>query len=91
MDKNRFMELLTKDLAGEITADELRELIYLRGEPYYNKKEEELLRAFWTNRRQSGYDSSSLIKKVRQKITLSLILVHPFINSENNISNETIT
>jgi len=68
MDKIRFMELLTNDLAGEITAGELRELIYLRGEPNYDGKEEELLRAFWVNSREDGYESSGLFQIIQQRI-----------------------
>ncbi|WP_158795709.1 FecR family protein [Pedobacter sp. L105] len=69
MEKNRFIELLTKDLAGEITVDEQRELAYLRGEPNYDRKEEELLRAFWANSHKEEYDSSILFKNIQQRIT----------------------
>jgi transmembrane sensor len=68
MEKDRFIDLLTKDLTGEITADEKRELIYLRGEPFYDRKEEDLLRAYWSNSHKPEYDSDSLFKRIRQKI-----------------------
>lgn len=69
MEKNRFIELLTKDLTGEITADEVRELIYLRGEPFYSQKEEELLREYWSNSHKVEYDSASLFKRIEARIT----------------------
>ncbi|MET1057445.1 MAG: FecR domain-containing protein [Pedobacter sp.] len=68
MEKDRFIELLTKDLTGEITVDEKRELIYLRGEPFYDRKEEDLLRAYWSNSHKVEYDSTSLFKRIQQKI-----------------------
>ncbi|CAM4029665.1 FecR family protein [Pedobacter westerhofensis] len=68
MEKNRFIELLTKDLTGEITVDEKRELIYLRGEPFYDRKEEDLLREYWSNSHKVEYDSDSLFKRIQQKI-----------------------
>jgi len=68
MGKDRFIELLTKDLTGEISVDEKRELIYLRGEPFYDRKEEDLLRAYWSNSHKAEYDSSSLFKRIQQKI-----------------------
>jgi transmembrane sensor len=68
MEKDRFIELLTKDLTGEITVDEKRELIYLRGEPFYDRKEEDLLRAYWSNSHKAEYDSAALFKRIQQKI-----------------------
>lgn len=68
MGKDRFIELLTKDLTGEISVDEKRELIYLRGEPFYDRKEEDLLRAYWSNSHKLAYDSTFLFKRIRQKI-----------------------
>ena len=68
MEKNRFIELLTKDLAGEISVDEKREFIYLRGEPNYDRKEEELLRSYWANSHREKYDSRSLYKHIQERI-----------------------
>ena len=68
MEKDRFLELLIKDLAGEITADEQRELIYLRGEAFYDSQEEELLRAFWTSSYRTVYDSNSLLDSIKRRI-----------------------
>lgn len=68
MGKDRFIELLTKDLTGEITVDEKRELIYLRGEPFYDRREEELLRSFWLNTQKEDYDSLSLFTTIQQRI-----------------------
>jgi transmembrane sensor len=68
MEKDRFIELLTKDLTGEITVDEKRELIYLRGEPFYDRKEEDLLRAYWSNSHKVEYDSDSVFKRIQHKI-----------------------
>ena len=68
MGKDRFLELLIKDLTGEITVDERRELIYLRGEAFYDGQEEELLRTFWTNSHKVEYDSYSLFANIKQRI-----------------------
>jgi len=68
MEKDRFIELLTKDLTGEITVDEKRELIYLRGEPFYDRNEEDLLRAYWSNSHKEEYDSAALFKRIQHKI-----------------------
>jgi len=68
MDRNRFIELLTKDLTGEISVDEQRELIYLRGEPFYDRREEDLLRTYWSNSHKLEYDSRSLFKSIQQRI-----------------------
>jgi transmembrane sensor len=68
MEKDRFIELLTKDLTGEITVDEKRELIYLRGEPFYDRKEENLLRTYWSDSHKVEYDSAALFNRIRQRI-----------------------
>lgn len=68
MGKDRFIELLTKDLTGEITVDEKRELIYLRGEPFYDRREEDLLRSYWTNSHKEDYDSASIFLAIQQRI-----------------------
>jgi transmembrane sensor len=68
MGKDRFLELLIKDLTGEITVDEQRELIYLRGEAFYDPQEEELLRTFWTNSHKIEYDSYSLFANIKRRI-----------------------
>lgn len=68
MDKDRFIELLTKELSGEITEVEISELVYLRGEENYNEEEEELLRAYWTNNLKNSYDSTALFKIIEDRI-----------------------
>ena len=68
MEKDRFIELLTKDLTREITVDEKRELIYLRGEPLYDRREEELLRVYWSNNHKVEYDSRGLFNKIQGRI-----------------------
>lgn len=68
MEKDRFLELLIKDLTGDITADEQRELVYLRGEAFYDSQEEELLRSFWTSSHRTAYDSHSLFDSIKRRI-----------------------
>lgn len=68
MEKDRFIELLTKELSGEISEIENRELIYLRGEGNYNKEEEELLRAYWTDSHKHSYNSNELFTRIKNKI-----------------------
>lgn len=68
MDKDRLLVLLTKELTGEITVEEQRELIYLRGEPFYDRREEELLRGYWTKNQSSAYDSLWLFEQICRRI-----------------------
>lgn len=68
MDKDRFLELLTKELSGEISEMERSELIYLRGEDSYDKEQEDLLREYWLGSHKKSYDSMALFKTIQERI-----------------------
>jgi transmembrane sensor len=68
MIKERFIELLTKDLAGEISDQERQELSYLMGEDESNRKEAELYRMYWGRSYEKKIDSQAVFSKVLGKI-----------------------
>ncbi|WP_207532400.1 FecR family protein [Desertivirga arenae] len=68
MIKERFIELLTKDLAGEISDQERQELSYLMGEDESYRKEAELYRMYWGRSYEKKIDSQAVFSKVLGKI-----------------------
>lgn len=68
MTKERFIELLTKDLAGEISDLERQELSYLMGEDESYRKEAELYRMYWGRSYDKKIDNQAVFNKVLGKI-----------------------
>lgn len=68
MTKERFIELITKELIGEISSDEAFELnTCIRNEPEF-AHQRDLLKMYWESGNIDKSDDASLFQKVTQRI-----------------------
>jgi ferric-dicitrate binding protein FerR (iron transport regulator) len=70
MDNQNFEELLVRELTGEITAAERRQLEETLASNPARRKEYEIFKDYWTRRETTLPDTRSVFEKVRDKIRI---------------------
>lgn len=70
MNNERFIELITKELTGELSPDEMSELqTLMKSDPFY-AKQRNTFRMFWAKDHANEFDDDALFKRVTEKIRL---------------------
>ena len=70
MDNQHFEELLVRELTGEITASERRELEEILASNHSRQKEYEIFKDYWTRKEPALPDTRSVFEKVKDKIRI---------------------
>jgi transmembrane sensor len=70
MDNQRFEELLIRDLTGDLTPDERRELLGFLQTDTGRRREQEILKDFWAQKEVTYADTHSIFEKIKDRIRL---------------------
>ena len=70
MDNQRFEELLIRDLTGDLTPDERRELLEFLQADTGRRREQEILKDFWAQKEVTYADTHSTFEKIKDRIRL---------------------
>jgi transmembrane sensor len=70
MDNQRYEELLIRDLTGDLTPDERRELLDFLQADTGRRREQEILKDFWAQKEVTYADTHSTFEKLKDRIRL---------------------
>jgi transmembrane sensor len=70
MDNQRFEELMIRDLTGDLTPDERRELLDILQMDAGRRREQEILKDFWAQKEVTFADTHSTFEKIKDRVRL---------------------